>query len=1068
MAAPADVLQQIIDYPTKHLCVLGLPGSGKTSALIRRYRALVASGVGPVFIVTYSRDQLRQITRDVLPNGAAQAGPLPVLTYFNLGMEILEAAGRAPRIIDGMAEDLLVRRIVRAASDSLDSDFRAICSSETFQREIVGLFHLFQQNRVEGERLDRVRQRAKRSPRIGDVLRLYDDYTKALASRGLATYFTVSWRAADAVSALPDTHALRRAAVYLVDDFQDVDAGQFALLSRLVPPAGGGPVLNVFGDPMGAYFGFRGTDPRFLMDELPVLYECDVVRLGHAPGAPLGPALHALAGAVLGDQVTGGFVGDLAVGVGVPGGRGATGGEGNAVGDGGTAEGRVGDGGGASDHAGDGGATALSGKDLSDLGPLFAAARGTDAGASGSRSSGSALSMEAVVECVGDEVEECYGVARRARDLIEAGDYRPCDIAVITNDKSRYEPLLRSAFAQHGVSLDTGRPVQSGFRGFVHALLSLLEVPRDAVALQSLTTSPFYAFFRAQVLGAQAPEFRDPLLEGDVMREFMSTTRRRMRDEAPARWMRWLVDECLVTAARAYGEATNDESVFGFLSLLLGRWDEFVDAAGETGEPVDLPTFARVSRLFDMPSTGPMPTLDEVGFFSCREAHGRFFPVVFVMGCAELLFPSPLRRETIVSAPALQSIVDAALGGEAFRVYGARTPDAHLAEEFHLMFSSFTRATARLYVSAPRSFAGQRRPAPASIFEGTVVERDSEPARLEGKIPPPIRLANAWVGRSATAGLEGRVGELSRVAGVWNTPAPAPAEFAVERFSLSKSSLESFLTCPRQFFYLKILRIKEDESGALQLGKIYHDVMAKLNEASSSKADLHKRATDAFVARAIEDAMAAGQLPADTFFGRSLRFHVHAMVSRTLDYDRRNGEDYAIEAAETRFDYESGGFDFNGRADRIERGAGGLSLMDYKTGQFRKKGETLRARVLDCVEQPERGNWQVPLYVQGCAEDRGEIPDTFQHLVQQPGEEPFMVTLFVRPDDADVPPFAMSTKRVHQGYSYLLVPELDAIMARAADHAAAIFAPRTGFGRTEDLGPCRRCMFSRVCDRRVD
>ena len=76
---------------------------------------------------------------------------------------------------------------------------------------------------------------------------------------------------------LPD-HPVAKAGVVLVEDFQDIDPGQFELLFVIAPPEGPGAV-NVFGDPMGPVFGHRGTHERFLLSEFTERYGADTVCL---------------------------------------------------------------------------------------------------------------------------------------------------------------------------------------------------------------------------------------------------------------------------------------------------------------------------------------------------------------------------------------------------------------------------------------------------------------------------------------------------------------------------------------------------------------------------------------------------------------------------------------------------------------------------------------------------------------------------------------------------------------------------------------------------------------------
>ena len=1008
MAGTADVFQQIVDFPAeKNLRVLGMPGAGKTSALLARYRNLVANGhAGRVFIVTYSRDQLEQLTGALLPDGESQLGATPVVTYYALARELLARSGHSePVLVEGLEENLLVRGVLRDHGSELKSDFRSICDSERFQKNLLALFHGLLQNGMRGKRFERVRV-ACRDRRLLDVFDLYDAYIKALGDR--VTYFDVAWTAAQAVDSVGGECVYADARVLLVDDFQDVDAGQFALLTAL---ARHGTSLNVFGDPMGAYFAFRGTDSRYLNAEFDRTFDPKTLRLESQSFAPssLGCSLAAAAVEVMGEDAKA-FV--PAAWFQAPRAQ------------------------------------------PSDLGPLFDTAVG--------------CGEESVsLMCVKDEVAESYGAAAYVHDLIESGRAMPYDVAVVANEKHVYEPLLRAAFAQRGLLMDTGRLVQSGFRGFVHALLTLLETPDDVVYSQALTTSAFYPYLREAVMRIDAPVGSDPAVEDQVVKEFITAAAANLRRSKPESWITHIVKEYLMPASGGYEQQSGDETIYGFSSLLMKRWSDFVRVASTTGEPITFRTFLRECGLFGVQSTAPMPTAAEVGFYSAREMKGKRFPYVIVLGCSELMLPAPLKREQLMPTMSLQQAFDDA--DARVSVHGARDAEAHLAEQFHILYHVLTRASTELTMFAPKSFAGQARPAPSALLRQHLpADLVAEVDPRESDMPPAYRFARRWVESPAAeppSGLE----NLSMIGKLWNGSPPEAAPFAIDRFSLSKSAVENYCRCPRQFYYRKVLRVDEDDTGALLVGNIYHEAMAAISKPGQSKETLHAMATDERIEVAIDGAMAARDVRAGTFFARALRFHVLSMVKRTLDADRRDDRDYRVEDVETKFEYELDGFAFNGRADRVERTASGLEVVDFKTGKnFPKMGKTVRRDVLRDLDQPEDGEWQVPIYAWGYKLSEQSLPNAFRHVVQRPGENPFTVTLFLRDDPADLPPSAESPKKVHNPYSYLLSDEIESIMKAAATVADAIFSEREDFKKTERRDFCRSCSFNLLCDRRVD
>ncbi len=1005
MPSTADVAADIIRHPAEHLRVLGLAGSGKTRLVVERYKALVQENEpGAVFVITYSRDQLRRITEALLQDGQGLDGLSPVLTHFTLARETLAASGRKPpRVIDDLEERLLVHKIIDDNLRQLKSDYRRIRDSKSFQQELLSVFHLFLQHGVVGGHVERLKAKASRDERLRDIVLLYEKYREALVVAQRVTYYDISRAAASACGELSRDHPLRQARAILVDDFQDIDAGQFELLTALAPP-GGDLALNVFGDPMGAYFGFRGTHPTFLMDAFPTAYPCKTFRIrGKSTGERrIDATLAMLAREVLGSEAE----------------------------------------------------AFLPPQDgAAEWGPLFEGAR-----------AGAARVVR--MEIARDEVEEMYGAAARAHELLASGAYRPQEIAVVTNEKRRYEPMLRAAFTQHGVPLNTGRSGQDAFRSFVHSLFVLVDSPRDVVALQALVTSPFYPAFKEQCLRIPAGGRPDSAREAARAEQALRTAAAALpkgRDRVPEIVVSWLRPAC-----DAYSKETGDEFVFGFLSLVARRWEEYVAATEPFGHTPSVSDFMRVTDVFGSTSSTPAPSADEVGFYSCRETRGRYFRCVLVLGCSELLFPSALRREAILPSGALQALFDHAVPELHAKVHAARSTLDHLHEEYHLLYHTVTRSREALYFSAPKKFNGQEFPAPAAILADVFEAPVREDVSARETTPPQIRFARAWVRQPSAPEMADRLGELSPFGRLWNLPPLVARPFALDRFPVSKSILETCARCSRKFFYEKALRIRDEDKMAALVGGMFHEIMARIGKQFPDKRTIQREATDAFIANAIEEVIVGERMEVGAFLHASLRFHLENMVRGALKLDAKESDDYTVSHVEEMFEFEHLGWTFKGKFDRIETTKGGGVVLDYKTGEFRKTAENLRERTLKALEKPETANWQVPVYVLAYRAGFDKPPDAFTHLVQKAGEVPFFVTLYIRDSEAEVPPEAFSRKREHDRFSYLLFGEVEEIMKRAVVKVAETFAERTSFEKTPNRQLCEYCSFVRVCDRRLE
>src|SRR5215469_15128870 len=207
-AAPASLLdgldpdQRAAAEATGPLMIIAGPGTGKTRTLTYRIAAQVAEhGRSPeaCLALTFTRRAARELRERLDALAPDQAGRLTVTTFHGLGLMILR--------------EHAARRLLAAAAD--DPERRA-------------------------------------------------ELGKALAARDLADF--------DGLVDLPvtllgDDPALagrlrRRWPLISVDEYQDIDASQYALLSLL---SGDGAGLTVIGDPDQAIYGFRGADVGFFL-----------------------------------------------------------------------------------------------------------------------------------------------------------------------------------------------------------------------------------------------------------------------------------------------------------------------------------------------------------------------------------------------------------------------------------------------------------------------------------------------------------------------------------------------------------------------------------------------------------------------------------------------------------------------------------------------------------------------------------------------------------------------------------------------------------------------------------
>ena len=421
-------IQRYLDGPPGHARVLGPPGSGKTTLLVERYRALVARGHSPL-VIGFSREQRDALLEVLLPDGAAILGALPVTTHGHLASTILDraAAGR-PRTLRDVDEQIVLDRVLESQPDLLRSDLRSIADSRALRDALLQVLHVLAQNGV-GAADAEAAAKESRDARAKDVLCLFAACRRHLDERGLVTFYDAAWKACLARDSVPFPYD-----AVLVDDFQDLDRGQFELIRSLAPP-NGPTAVEVFGDPTGSRFSFRGTSDRFLMEEFPAVYAPADFQL--PPPWPTDAALAASVTLLAHSQ----------------------------------------------------GPAPSVAMDLASLGalPLFAAAQEAET---------EPTSWQVRVRSVRaeDEVAEAQHAAGQVREWLEQG-IAPGDIAVVARDPERVASLVHHVFRERGVPIDVGDRADSAADAFVHALIGALGRDADGRFAEALEASPLMRAF---------------------------------------------------------------------------------------------------------------------------------------------------------------------------------------------------------------------------------------------------------------------------------------------------------------------------------------------------------------------------------------------------------------------------------------------------------------------------------------------------------------------------------------------------------------------------------------------
>jgi DNA helicase-2/ATP-dependent DNA helicase PcrA len=214
------------------LMIIAGPGTGKTRTLTYRIAAQVSErGLPPeaCLALTFTRRAAREVRERLDQLIPAQAARLTVTTFHGLGLMILrEQATQAGLTPDFGIADEQARLGVAAE----------LAGSQRGGRRLLAAAAADPERRAE--------------------------FGRALASRDLVDFDALIELPAALLGSEPGlAETLReRWPLISVDEYQDIDAGQYALLRLL---SGDGAGLTVIGDPDQAIYGFRGADVGFFL-----------------------------------------------------------------------------------------------------------------------------------------------------------------------------------------------------------------------------------------------------------------------------------------------------------------------------------------------------------------------------------------------------------------------------------------------------------------------------------------------------------------------------------------------------------------------------------------------------------------------------------------------------------------------------------------------------------------------------------------------------------------------------------------------------------------------------------
>ncbi|MBT8227972.1 MAG: UvrD-helicase domain-containing protein, partial [Dactylosporangium sp.] len=275
---PDDLQRAVIAHTAGPLLVIGGPGTGKTTTLVRSVLARIAEGVDPegILVLTFGRRGVARL-RDRIESRLTTTGQPQLRTFHGYAFGLLRRAAVAagdepPRLLTGPEQDLVIRELLAGWEPAVlgwPASLHPALRTRAFAQELRDLLLRCAERGIGPAGLDGM-ARAHQRPDWAAAARFFREYLQVLTLRETGDRAGAGYDYAELVQAatrlLRRDEALlaaerRRLSCVYVDELADTDPAQIELLATV---AGAGAHLVAFADPDASTFAFRGADPEIV------------------------------------------------------------------------------------------------------------------------------------------------------------------------------------------------------------------------------------------------------------------------------------------------------------------------------------------------------------------------------------------------------------------------------------------------------------------------------------------------------------------------------------------------------------------------------------------------------------------------------------------------------------------------------------------------------------------------------------------------------------------------------------------------------------------------------------
>lgn len=268
-----DEQQVVVKHDAGPLLVLGGPGTGKTTALVEAAVRWGHERREPPLVLTFSRQAALDLrARIVGRSGRTEHAP-QVFTVHGLCFALLRqhaSTGEEPlRLLTAPQQEFRVRETLAVDEPTMGVEWPESMAeavrTQGFAAELRAVIARARQLGMDGRDLQQVGVAAER-PEWVSAGAFMEEYLELLDFEHAIDYAELVHRTRILLADDEIAATVRSGfSAVLVDEFQDHDAAQVALLRQLSGPDADRPFI-AFGDPDQSVFGFRGADPRRILE----------------------------------------------------------------------------------------------------------------------------------------------------------------------------------------------------------------------------------------------------------------------------------------------------------------------------------------------------------------------------------------------------------------------------------------------------------------------------------------------------------------------------------------------------------------------------------------------------------------------------------------------------------------------------------------------------------------------------------------------------------------------------------------------------------------------------------